>query len=168
MIDAAGKLITPGFINMHSHSDCSAAMYPQHGEHTGAGHYHGICGALRSGGGPGTGRLALYVSGEKGIHQGHAGAARGYQPIQRLSCPHPASAGALCPGLRPGAGLDHLWPVPGSLRRVGLGANLAVVAGQAQIRLQAMGLAIAGTPPSRRSPPWRTPSARPWTAARWG
>ena len=28
VIDAAGKLITPGFINMHSHSDCSAAMYP--------------------------------------------------------------------------------------------------------------------------------------------
>lgn len=28
VMDAAGKLITPGFINMHSHSDCSAAMYP--------------------------------------------------------------------------------------------------------------------------------------------
>ncbi|MBQ8589812.1 MAG: D-aminoacylase, partial [Firmicutes bacterium] len=28
IIAAAGMYVTPGFINMHSHGDCSAAMYP--------------------------------------------------------------------------------------------------------------------------------------------
>ena len=29
VLDARGKLVTPGFINMHSHSDCSVALYPE-------------------------------------------------------------------------------------------------------------------------------------------
>ncbi|MBR7148360.1 MAG: amidohydrolase family protein, partial [Firmicutes bacterium] len=47
IIDAGGKTITPGFINMHSHADCSIAMYPNMESSLGQGittEFAGHCG----------------------------------------------------------------------------------------------------------------------------
>ena len=114
MIDAAGKLITPGFINMHSHSDCSAAMYPNMESTLGQGittEFVGHCGL-------GVAPVQddwLYVSGEKGIHQGHAGAARGYPThTTPILSPPGVCVEPFAQAYGPGAELDHLWPVPGS------------------------------------------------------
>ena len=62
VLDARGKLVTPGFINMHSHSDCSVAMYPE---------MESTLGQI----------LAVYVPGETGIFQSDPGAHRRHQSL---------------------------------------------------------------------------------------
>lgn len=139
VLDAAGKLITPGFINMHAHSDCSAAMYPNMESTLGQGittEFAGHCGL-------GVAPVQtnwLYMFPEKraftqvmpeppgGINPYHAYII----PTEQLREPFARAYGQTLDWSTYGEFLAHL-------RRVGLGANLAVVAGQAQIRLQAMG-----------------------------
>ena len=79
VLDARGKLVTPGFINMHSHSDCSVAMYPE--MESGTGDYHRVCRTLRTGGGTGGQILAVYVPRETGIVQRDPGAHRRHQSL---------------------------------------------------------------------------------------
>lgn len=167
VMDAAGKLITPGFINMHSHSDCSAAMYPNMESTLGQGITTEFAGHCGLGVAP-VQHSWLYMFPEKKaftkVMPEPPGGINPYNaylvPTQRLREPFAQTYGQELDWTTYGQFLEHL-------RRVGLGANLAVVAGQAQIRLQAMGPTITGTPLRRRSPPWRASSARPWMAARW-
>lgn len=139
IINATGKLITPGFINMHSHADCSAAMYPNMESTLGQGITTEFAGHCGLGVAP-VGKDWLYMFPEKkaftqvmpepagGINPYHAYIV----PTDRLRAPFERAYGETLDWSTYGEFLGHL-------RRVGTGANLAVVAGHAQIRLQAMG-----------------------------
>ena len=139
VMDAAGKLITPGFINMHSHSDCSAAMYPNMESTLGQGITTEFAGHCGLGVAP-VQHSWLYMFPEKKaftkVMPEPPGGINPYNaylvPTQRLREPFAQTYGQELDWTTYGQFLEHL-------RRVGLGANLAVVAGQAQIRLQAMG-----------------------------
>lgn len=139
VMDAAGKLITPGFINMHSHSDCSAAMYPNMESTLGQGITTEFAGHCGLGVAP-VQHSWLYMFPEKKaftkVMPEPPGGINPYNaylvPTQRLREPFAQTYGQELDWPTYGQFLEHL-------RRVGLGANLAVVAGQAQIRLQAMG-----------------------------
>ncbi|MCI8538457.1 MAG: amidohydrolase family protein [Oscillospiraceae bacterium] len=139
VIDAAGKLVTPGFINMHAHSDCSAAMYPDMESTLGQGITTEFAGHCGLGVAP-VERYWLYMFPEKraftrvipeplgGINPYDAY----YVPTSALRAPFETAYGQRLDWSSYGEFLDHL-------RQVGTGANLALVAGHAQIRLQAMG-----------------------------
>ena len=139
VIDAAGKLVTPGFINMHAHSDCSAAMYPNMESTLGQGITTEFAGHCGLGVAP-VQQNWLYMFPEKRaftrVMPEPPGGINPYNayivPTERLRAPFAAVYGQPLDWTTYGEFLDHL-------RRTGLGANLAVVAGQAQIRLQAMG-----------------------------
>lgn len=140
VIDASGKHITPGFINMHSHADCSAAMYPNMESSLGQGittEFAGHCG------------LGVAPVQENWIYM--------FPEKQAFTRVMPEPIGGINPyrfytvktdDLRPafkeayGEELD--WTSYSEyidhLKRVGTGANFALVAGQSHIRLQAMGL----------------------------
>lgn len=117
VMDAAGKLITPGFINMHSHSDCSAAMYPNMESTLGQDITTEFAGHCGLGVAPVQDNW-LYMFPEKRaftkVMPEPPGGINPYNaylvPTQRLQ-------------LRPGAGLDHLWPVPGSFAPGGAGSQ---------------------------------------------
>lgn len=139
VLDAAGKLVTPGFINAHSHADCSAAMYPNMESTLGQGITTEFAGHCGLGVAP-VGDNWLYMYPEKRAFTqvmpeppGGINPYRAYiVPTEKLRAPFARAYGQPLDWSTYGQFLDHL-------RRVGLGANLAVVAGHAQIRLQAMG-----------------------------
>lgn len=139
VMDAEGRIVCPGFINMHSHSDCSVAMYPNMESALGQGittEFAGHCGL-------GVAPIRdnwIYMFPEK----------RAFTRVM----PEPIG------GINPyafytvetekmrrafeevyGEALD--WTSYGEfiahLRRRGTGTNLMLVAGQAHIRYQAMG-----------------------------
>ena len=145
VMDAAGKLITPGFINMHSHSDCSAAMYPNMESTLGQGITTEFAGHCGLGVAP-VQHSWLYMFPEKKaftkVMPEPPGGINPYNaylvPTQRLREPFAQTYG------------QELW-WPGRPRSV----------------CRPWAPTITGTPLRRRSPPWRAPSARPWMAARW-
>lgn len=81
VLDARGKLVTPGFINMHSHSDCSVAMYPEMESTLGQGITTEFAGHCGLGVAPDGQILAVYVPGETGIFQSDPGAHRRHQSL---------------------------------------------------------------------------------------
>ncbi|MDR2157446.1 MAG: amidohydrolase family protein [Clostridiales Family XIII bacterium] len=139
VIDATGKLIAPGFINMHSHADCSVVMYPDMESTLGQGittEFAGHCGLSAA---PAD-RYWLYTFPEK----------RAFARVdpEALDDTNPYETKVIPTEVfrKPfhevyGEQLD--WSTYGEylahLRRTGIGANLAPVVGHGSIRLQAMG-----------------------------
>lgn len=139
-IDAAGKWVTPGFINMHSHADCSAAMYPNMESTLGQGittEFAGHCGL-------GVAPIRdnwLYMFPEKrAFTKVMPEPFGGINPYDFYTVP----TAALRPVFEQVYGVKLDWTTSGEyidhLRKCGTGANLALVAGQAPIRFQAMGM----------------------------
>lgn len=76
-----GKLVTPGFINMHSHSDCSVAMYPEMESTLGQGITTEFAGHCGLGVAP-VDKYWLYMFPEEtGIFQSDPGAHRRHQSL---------------------------------------------------------------------------------------
>lgn len=140
VIEASGRYITPGFINMHSHADCSAAMYPNMESSLGQGittEFAGHCGL-------GVAPVAehwIYMFPEK-----KAFTRVMPEPIGGINPYHfyTVRTDDLRPAFKEAYGEELDWTSYGEyiahLKRVGTGANFALVAGQSHIRLQAMGL----------------------------
>jgi N-acyl-D-aspartate/D-glutamate deacylase len=139
IIDAAGKLVTPGFINMHSHADCSVAMYPNMESTLGQGittDFAGHCGLSVA---P-VQKYWLYMFPEKRaftrVIPEPIGGINPYDayvvPTDLLRKPFQEVYGEELDWSSYGEFLDHL-------RKKGTGANLILVAGHAQMRLQTMG-----------------------------
>lgn len=140
IIDAAGKLVMPGFINMHSHADCSAAMYPNMESTLGQGvttEFTGHCGL---GVAPIKEHWLYMFPEKKAFRQVNPEPIGGINPYGAYIVP----AERMRPAFERAYGQKLDWTTFGEfldhLRRVRTGANLATVAGQAHIRLQAMGL----------------------------
>lgn len=140
IIDASGKFITPGFINMHSHADCSAAMYPNMESSLG----QGITTEFASHCGLGVAPVRenwIYMFPEK-----RAFTRVMPEPIGGINPYHfyTVKTDDLRPTFKEAYGEDLDWSSYGEyiahLKCVGTGCNFALVAGQSHIRLQAMGL----------------------------
>lgn len=140
LIDATGKYITPGFINMHSHADCSAAMYPNMESSLGQGVTTEFAGHCGLGVAP-VRENWIYMFPEK-----RAFTRVMPEPIGGINPYHfyTVKTEELRPAFREAYGEELDWSTYGEyiahLKRVGTSCNFALVAGQSHIRLQAMGL----------------------------
>ena len=140
VLDARGKLVTPGFINMHSHSDCSVAMYPEMESTLGQGITTEFAGHCGLGVAP-VDKYWLYMFPEKRafsrVIPEPIGGINPYDayvvPTDCLRKPFEEAYGETLDWSTYGEFIDHM-------RKRGMGANLVLVAGHAQMRLQAMGL----------------------------
>ena len=139
IIDAAGTYVTPGFINMHSHGDCSAAMYPDMESSLGQGITTEFAGHCGLGLAPIQNHWLYMFPEKKAFTMVNPEPIGGINPYGAYIVP----ADAMRPAFKEAYGEELDWTTYGEyldhLRRVGTGANLAVVAGQSLIRLQAMG-----------------------------
>lgn len=139
ILDAGGKLVTPGFINMHAHSDCSVVMYPNMESTLGQGITTEFVGHCGLGVAP-VEKYWLYMFPEKKAFTKVMPEPRGginpygayVVPTDALRRVFPETYGEALDWSSYGEFLEHM-------RKVGMGANMAVVAGQAQFRMQAMG-----------------------------
>lgn len=165
IIDASGKFITPGFINMHSHADCSAAMYPNMESSLGQGITTEFAGHCGLGVAP-VRENWIYMFPEK-----RAFTRVMPEPIGGINPYHfyTVKTDDLRPTFKEAYGEDLDWSSYGEyiahLKRVGTGCNFALVAGQSHIRLQAMGLISSATPPKKKFVPWRNFLPKPWMPA---
>lgn len=140
VINASGKLVTPGFINMHSHADCSVAMYPDMESTLGQGITTEFAGHCGLGVAP-VEKYWLYMFPEKRaftrVIPEPIGGISPYDayivPTEALRAPFQEVYNEPLDWSSYGEFLQHL-------RQRGTGANLALVAGHAQMRLQAMGM----------------------------
>ena len=166
VMDAAGKLITPGFINMHSHSDCSAAMYPNMESTLGQGITTEFAGHCGLGVAP-VQHSWLYMFPEK----------KAFTKVM----PEPPGGTHTTPISFPLSGCGSPLPRPTVRSWTGLlmASSWSICAewgwaptwlwwpGRPRSAYRPWAPTTIGTPLRRRSPPWRAPSARPWMAARW-
>ena len=139
IIDATGKTITPGFIHMHSHADCSVAMCPDMESSLGQGITTEFAGHCGLGVAP-VEKLWLYMFPEKkafnrvtpdpigGINPYNIR----YVPTDALRQPFFEEYGERLDWSSYSEYISHL-------KRTGIGANMALVVGHGQLRLQAMG-----------------------------
>lgn len=139
-IDASGKWVTPGFINMHSHADCSVAMYPNMESGLGQGITTEFAGHCGLGVAP-VGDHWLYMFPEKrAFTKVMPEPFGGINPYDLYTVP----TAALRSSFEQFYGTKIDWATYGEfighLRKCGTGANLALVAGHAPIRFRAMGM----------------------------
>lgn len=140
VLDASGKLVTPGFINMHSHSDCSVAMYPNMESGLGQGITTEFAGHCGLGVAP-VEKYWLYMFPEKRaftrVIPDPIGGISPYDayvvPTDALRKPFEEVYGEKLDWSTWEEFLNHL-------QQRGTGANLMIAAGQAQMRLQVMGM----------------------------
>ena len=138
VLDARGKLVTPGFINMHSHSDCSVVMYPEMESTLGQGITTEFAGHCGLGVAP-VDQYWLYMFPEKRafsrVIPEPIGGINPYDayvvPTDCLRKPFEEVYGEKLDWSAYGEFTDHM-------RKRGMGANLVLVAGHAQMRRQAM------------------------------
>lgn len=140
VINGTGKYVTPGFIHMHSHGDCSAAIWPQMESSVGQGittEFTGHCGL-------GVAPVPRYwvhmfaekLAFEKVLPPPVGGASPyGFRMVETdlLRPVFEETYGERLDWSSFGEWKDHL-------NRRGLGANIAPLVGHAQIRAQVMGL----------------------------
>jgi len=138
-VDATGKWITPGFIHMHSHADCSVAMYPNMESTLGQGittEFTGHCGL---GVAPVQTHWLYMFPEKKAFTRVMPEPIGGINPYHFYTVP----TDALRPAFQQAYGETLDWSTYGEfinhLRKRGIGANMALVTGQANLRLQAMG-----------------------------
>lgn len=138
VIDATGRYVTPGFIDMHSHSDCTVPFFPDM-EGTLA---QGVTSVF-------TGHCGLSVAPVDKywlpmFHEARA--------VNHLTGDHdwlvpgyttPVETDALRPQLKKYYGVDADWRTFGEyldhLEHMGIGANMLCVVGHAPLRLQVLG-----------------------------
>ncbi len=139
VIDAAGKWVTPGFINMHSHADCSVPIYPNMESALGQGittEFAGHCGLSVA---PVQNHWIYMFPEKKAFTRVMPEPIGGINPYHFYAL----ETDVLRPAFEEAYGQALDWSTYGEyiahLRGCGTGANLALVAGQANIRLQAMG-----------------------------
>lgn len=139
-IEAAGMLVTPGFINMHSHADCSAPMYLNMESSLGQGITTEFAGHCGLGVAPVRDHWIYMFPEKRAFTRVMPEPAGGINPYHFYSVP----TASLRPAFLETYGEPLDWETYGEyiahMRRRGTGANLALVAGQANIRLQAMGM----------------------------
>lgn len=140
VVDASGCWVTPGFINMHSHSDCSVAMYPSMQSTLGQGITTEFAGHCGLGVAP-VPQYWIYMYPEKrAFTKVMPEPIGGINPYSFYAIP----ADAMRDAFRAAYGENFDWSsYSGFIRHLqqnGIGANLALVAGQAHIRLASMGL----------------------------
>ena len=140
LIDASGKWITPGFIHMHSHADCTAPMYPNMESALGQGITTEFAGHCGLGVAPVPDHWIYMFPEKKAFTRVMPEPAGGINPYSFYT----VETDRLRPVFQQVYGQALDWSSYGEyiahLKRSGIGANLALVAGQAHIRLQAMGL----------------------------
>lgn len=140
LLDASGRYILPGFINMHSHADCSVAMYPNMESSLGQGITTEFAGHCGLGVAP-VGENWIYMFPEKrAFTRVMPEPIGGINPYQFYT----VRTDELRPAFRQAYGEELDWSTYGEfiahLKRAGTGCNLALVAGQSLLRLLAMGL----------------------------
>ncbi len=140
VINAAGCWVTPGFINMHSHSDCSAAMYPGMQSTLGQGITTEFAGHCGLGVAPVPEYWIYMFPEKKAFTRVMPEPIGGINPYAFYAIPTDMMRKAFYEAY--GEQLD--WTSYSSfidhLKKRGTGANLVLAAGQAHIRLAAMGL----------------------------
>ena len=139
VIDAAGRAVTPGLIDMHSHADCSLPMWPDAESLLGQGIttvFAGHCGMSLA---PVTGYwLEQYFEGEaldQVIPQFPGGPIPGIGRVVRtddLAAPFQKAYGTALDWRSFGEYLQHL-------ERNGIGVNIAANVGHSQLRQQVLG-----------------------------
>jgi N-acyl-D-aspartate/D-glutamate deacylase len=139
VIDADGRWLMPGFINMHSHSDCTVAMYPNMESALGQGITTEFAGHCGLGVAP-VNRYWLYMFPEKkaftkvipdpigGINPYVAR----YVPTEALRQPFYDTYGKVLDWSTYGEFISHI-------EREGVGTNFILVVGHSQLRLQSLG-----------------------------
>ena len=139
-VDASGMQVTPGFIHMHSHADCSAPMYPNMESSLGQGITTEFAGHCGLGVAPVRDHWIYMFPEKRAFTKVMPEPIGGINPYHFYAVPTELLRPAF--QLAYGEALD--WSTYGEyighLRARGTGANLALVAGQANIRLQAMGM----------------------------
>ena len=139
-LDASGCWVTPGFINMHSHSDCAVAMSPCMESSLGQGVTTEFAGHCGLGVAPVPEHWIYMFPEKQAFTRVMPEPIGGINPYDFYTVPTERMRKAFREAY--GEALD--WTTYGEfirhLRRRGIGANLALVAGQANIRLAAMGL----------------------------
>ncbi len=139
-VDAAGKWVTPGFIHMHSHADCSAPMYPNMESTLGQGITTEFAGHCGLGIAPVRDNWLYMFPEKRAFTKVMPEPIGGINPYHFYTVP----TALLRPAFAQAYGEELDWESYGEyiahLRKYGIGANMALVAGQANIRLQAMGL----------------------------
>lgn len=140
VIDATGKLVTPGFINMHSHADCSVAMFPNMESTLGQGITTEFAGHCGLGVAPVRDNWLYMFPEKRAFVRVNPEPIGGINPYSAYIVP----TDSLRPAFLETYGEELDWSsyreFLSHLKKRGIGANLAVVAGQANIRLEAMGL----------------------------
>lgn len=138
-IDASGRIVTPGFIDMHSHADLSIVQYPDAESLLGQGVTTAFCGHCGMGMAPvgefwksqGDDLFAF----EEFMPFGSVGSFPGVTPFCRTE--------QLKPAYQKYFGVELDWVTFGDylhkLGAMGIGINLAVEVGLQQIRQQVMG-----------------------------
>lgn len=138
-LDAGDRAVTPGFIDMHSHADCSAPMWPDMESLLGQGVttcFAGHCGF----------GLAPISNGWLEMKFDQAAINRFLPEFMGGPIPDPqrvVDRGALAPVFREVYGEELDWTdyagYMAHLDRVGIGCNLSAQVGQHQLRQEAMG-----------------------------
>lgn len=133
-IDAAGKYVTPGFIDTHSHADCSLFLYPNCDSYLRQGITTFIGGQCGDSNAP-IYRYWMRKYWEYDFWQDidpYIFEPRTVQPVEKV-----------LPVVRDKTGYDIRWRSFGEyaqvLRDLGLGCNLITLAGHSQIRADVMG-----------------------------
>lgn len=139
VVEASGRYIMPGFINMHSHADCSAAMYPNMESSLGQGITTEFAGHCGLGVAPVRDYWMYMFPEKRAFTRVMPEPIGGINPYHFYALP----TDALRPAFHQAYGEALDWASYGEyiahLKRVGTGCNFALVAGQSPMRLQAMG-----------------------------
>ncbi|MBQ1391783.1 MAG: amidohydrolase family protein [Firmicutes bacterium] len=140
IIDASGKYVTPGFIDMHNHADLTAMLCPDMEGMLGQGITSAFCG-----------HCGMTMAPIGDYFMGMLEDVKAFEEIIPLSSygVHPGGYPAVdSPSFRKAFkkrfGVDITWTSFGEyrdwLRQTGVGCNLYMLVGHAQIRMCAMGL----------------------------
>jgi N-acyl-D-aspartate/D-glutamate deacylase len=139
-INASGKYVTPGFIDMHSHVDCTVPFYPEMESYLGQGITTCFAGHCGMGVAPITDYYMEMILEEQAFTKVVPQTPGGLKPAEGRI----VKTNLLVPHFKKVFGIDLDWRSFGEyldhLEKAGVGCNLMIHIPHAQVRLQAMGL----------------------------